>query len=381
MIVNRSTAVSLSIFVALVLLTATTALLLRPRPIVLASTPTQPLTIAVGDEEVCTGSNLIANPSFEGDYPVYIMPAPGHPDCQTWSPDQPNQVCERVKLADDWHPYWLDTPRTEPWMNIQPEYVPSLPHEIPPRVRSGEKSQHYFSFWSTHEGGMMQQVSAVENGRYCFSSWGQAWSSRETLPGWVSDPNDHGELFQRVGIDPTGGTDWQSPNVVWGEMRMQYDEFGLFSVEAVAEAETITVFLWSRPNIPVKHNDVYWDDARLTLMESAQVTSGGLTKLLDVDKPTAVTHTIGISITETLAWSASLDPAGTLPASLSQMSGSSSSDVDLSFDSAGLSSGTYTTTVTVSVTPTVPGAPFTIPVTVHVVPELYETFVPLAVRP
>ena len=378
---NRRSAVFLSTLFALIMLTATVALVLRPRPVVLASTAAQPLTIIVGDDEVCAGANLLANPSFEGDYPVYIMAAPGHPDCQTWFDDQPNQYCERVKLADDWHPYWLDTPRTEGWMNIQPEYVPSLPHEQPPRVRSGDKSQHYFSFWSTHEGGMMQQVSALKDGRYCFSSWGQAWSARETLSGWLSDPNDHGDLFQRVGIDPTGGTDWQSPNVVWGDMRMQYDEFGLFSVEAVAEADTITVFLWSKANIPVKHNDVYWDDASLTLLQSAAVAPGEITSLLDVDEPTAVTHTIGVSVTPGLTWTAALDSAGTLPATLSQVNGSSSTDLALTFDSTGLLPGIYTTTVTVDVTPAVAGAPFILPVSLYVVSDLNELFIPLVLRP
>ncbi|MCA9897515.1 MAG: hypothetical protein H6654_16805 [Ardenticatenaceae bacterium] len=373
---KRSTAVSLSILFALMLLTATVALLLRPRPVVLAAVP-----LMGAGAEVCTGTNLLTNPSFEGEYPVYVMPAPGHPDCQTWFADQPNQYCERVKLADEWHPYWLDTPRTENWMNIQPEYVPSLPHEQPPRVRSGDKSQHYFSFWSTHEGGLMQQVSAVANGRYCFSSWGHAWSSRETLSGWLSDPNDHGDLYQRVGIDPTGGTDWQSPNVVWSEMRMQYDEFGLFSVEAVAQADVITVFVWSKANIPVKHNDVYWDDARLTLLESVLVAPGEIASMVDVAVPTAVTHTIGISLTGNLTWTASLDPAGTLSANLNQTNGTTSSNLSLTFDSTGLPAGTYTTTITVDVTPTVPGAPFAIPVTLYVVPDLHQAFLPLLERP
>ena len=378
---NRSTAVSLTILSALFVLTTAAALLLRPRPVVLAATPQQPLTTTIGDEAVCVGTNLLANPSFEGSYPVYVMPAPGHADCQTWFDDQPNQYCERVKLADNWHPYWLNTPRTEGWMNIQPEYVPSLPHEQPPRVRSGEKSQHYFSFWSTHEGGLMQQVSALENGRYCFSSWGHAWSSRETLSGWLSDPNDHGQLYQRVGIDPTGGTDWQSPTVIWGEMRMQYDEFGLFSVESVAEADTITVFLWSRPNIPVKHNDVYWDDATLTLEHAASVVPGELTTLLDVAVPTAVTHTVAITVTPGLTWSATLDPAGTLPASLSQSSGSSSATLALTFDSSGLATGTYTTLLRIDVAPAVPGFPVALPVELHVVPELYTNFMPVVIRP
>lgn len=227
----------------------------------------------------------------------------------------------------------------------------------------------------------MQQVSALENGRYCFSSWGQAWSARETLPGWLSDPNDHGDLYQRVGIDPTGGTDWQSPNVVWSEMRMQYDEFGLFSVEAVAQADTITVFVWSKANIPVKHNDVYWDDATLTLEQAATVEPGALTSLVDVDGPTAVTHTIAISVTPGLTWTASLDSTGTLPASLGQTSGSSPTDLTMSFDSTGLTTGSYTTAVTVDVTPTVSGSPFVVPVELLVVPELHETFLPVVIRP
>ena len=379
---RKVTAVFLSIFLALFVMVALVALLLRPRPIVvLASPEQQSVTVTVGGEEVCAGTNLLSNPSFEGEYPVYVMAAPGHPDCQTWFDDQPNQYCERVKMADDWHPYWLDTPRTEPWMNIQPEYVPSLPQEMPPRVRSGDKSQHYFSFWSTHEAGMYQQIPALVNGRYCFSSWGQGWSARETLPGFLSDPNDHGELFQRVGIDPTGGTDWQSPNVVWGEMRMQYDEFGLFSVEAVAQAETITVFTWSRPNIPVKHNDVYWDDATLTLLQSVDVQPGQLTTLLDVDVPTAVTQTITISVTPGLTWTASLAPAGTLPVSLSQQTGSDSADIDLTFNSSGFMTGSYSTTVTVAISPTVAGSPFIVPVTLYVVPEVYESFLPVTLRP
>lgn len=227
----------------------------------------------------------------------------------------------------------------------------------------------------------MQQVSAVANGRYCFSSWGHAWSSRETLSGWLSDPNDHGDLYQRVGIDPTGGTDWQSPNVVWSEMRMQYDEFGLFSVEAVAQADVITVFVWSKANIPVKHNDVYWDDARLTLLESVLVAPGEIASMVDVAVPTAVTHTIGISLTGNLTWTASLDPAGTLSANLNQTNGTTSSNLSLTFDSTGLPAGTYTTTITVDVTPTVPGAPFAIPVTLYVVPDLHQAFLPLLERP
>jgi hypothetical protein len=111
------------------------------------------------------------------------------------------------------------------------------------------------------------------------------------------------------------------------------------------------------------------------------VQPGALTSLVDVDVPTAVTHTIGISVTPGLTWTAVLDPSGTLPASLSQTSGSASTDLELTFSSNGLSSGTYATTVTVEVTPAVPGSPFTVPVELLVVPDLHKTFLPAVLRP
>jgi hypothetical protein len=336
--------------------------------------------VIAGNGEVCSGTNLLENPSFEGDYPVYIMAPPGHPDCQTWSPDEPNQYCERVKLADSWHPYWLDTPRNEPWDNIQPEYVPSFPAEIPSRVRSGEKSQHYFSFWSTHEAGVYQQVEVIPNGEYCFSVWGQAWSARETLPGFISDPDDHGELYQRVGIDPTGGTDWGSPNVIWGEQRMQYDLFGLFTVSAVATAETITVFTWSRPNIPVKHNDVYWDDAMLTLAQYNGVTPSSLAAMVDQDLATTVTRTVQISTAESIGWTAELQPGGTITPTLSVNSGTGSGDLDLIVASAGLSPGSYQATVTVTFTPDYLNEPRQITLQLFVVEEIYPHYLPLTGR-
>lgn len=328
--------------------------------------------------EVCTGTNLIFNPSFEGTYTGYKMPPPGHQDCGGGN----GTDCSRAQMAPGWHPWWRAAPRTEVWMNIMPEYKPSLPHETPPRVRSGGKSQHYFSFWSTHEGGAYQQVAAVPSGRYCFSAWGHAWSSRKTLPGYVSDPNDHGELYQKVGIDPTGGTDWQSSNIIWSDARMQYDQFGLFSVEAIAQANTITVFLHSRPNIPVKHNDVYWDDAWLSRADYLQVQpASGIGVLLDVDEPKTVKRIITIDLTTGLTWTASLDPAGTLKPTLSATSGQAGQILEVTINSQGLAVGAYDTTLTIHASDGVSGSPATIPITLRVAADVRELYIPAVLKP
>ncbi|MCB9419721.1 MAG: hypothetical protein H6667_07950 [Ardenticatenaceae bacterium] len=329
----------------------------------------------------CLGTNLLTNPDFEGEYTTYIMPPPGHPDCQTWDPLMPNQTCERAQMPAGWAPYWRDDPRPETWINIMPEYTASTPDQVnPDRVMSGDRSLHYFSFWSTHEGGAYQQVTAVPGGLYCFSVYGHSWSAR-TSTDWYSDPDpDNGELFQKVGIDPTGGTDWTSPDIIWSDERKQYDLFGLFAVEAAAQADTITVFLYSRPNIPVKHNDVYWDNATLTVPQM-QIQTSQIGVLADDDIPRVVTQTVVIDLTAGFTWTASLDTAGTITPVLSMAEGDAGQNLAIILDSTGYLSGTYTNTLTISSAADVVGSPAEIPVVLWVVPEVSNVYLPAIMKP
>ena len=71
-------------------------------------------------------------------------------------------------------------------------------------------------------------------------------------------------MRMRIGIDPTGGTNPWAGSIVWSEEQNPLDAWSLFSVEAVARANSVTVFTSSAPDYPSKHNNVYWDDASLT---------------------------------------------------------------------------------------------------------------------
>ena len=330
----------------------------------------------------CTGPNLLNNPDFEGEYSTYIMPPPGHSDCQTWDPSEPNQYCTRAQMPAGWIPYWRDDPRPESWINIMPEYTDSTPDQVnPDRVLSGSRSLHYFSFWSTHEGGAYQQVTAVPGGLYCFSAYGHSWSAKTSID-WYSDPDpDNGELFQKVGIDPTGGIDWNSPDIIWSEEREQYDTFDSFAVEAMAEADAITVFLYSRPNKPVKHNDVYWDAATVQRQMRLDVTTSQLGLLADVAVPQTITQAVPISLSPGFTWTASLDEAGTLTPILSTHSGSASDPLAITIGSSGYPTGIYTTTLIVSSADDVVGSPAAVPVTLWVVPQVEQVFLPAIVKP
>ncbi len=187
--------------------------------------------------------NLIRNPGFEGEY-------------SSW-----NYVNE-AQVAPEWTPWWRNRTEADPPATFfRPEYKKADGYIYPNRVRSGAAAQQWFTFYSSHQAGMYQQVFNVTPGvRYRFTIWAQVWSSVKDNPDYSTEPA-YPNL--QVGIDPTGYWDpWQS-TVVWSGTYAFYDTWGQLSVEAVAQKDTITVFMRSQPEFTVKHNDMYWDDAEL----------------------------------------------------------------------------------------------------------------------
>lgn len=177
-----------------------------------------------------------------------------------------------------------------------------------------------------------------------------------------------------------GGTDWESDNIIWSDARLQYDEFGLFVVEATAQADTITVFMHSAPELPTKHNDVYWDDAVLAIDKLLTVSTEAIFLMMDVDEPTIVTRTIEIEVTPAMSWTAVLNSGGTLIPQLSVAAGSDDTLIEISIDSSGLAVGTYTASFTISSGAGVANSPTTILITLAVVPEIWDNFLPFIKR-
>ena len=70
----------------------------------------------------------------------------------------------------------------------------------------------------------------------------------------------------RVGIDPTGNNNWSADTVVWSAYFNPLDQWQVACVEAVAERDVVTVFLWASPDGPRQNQDVYWDDASLVVV-------------------------------------------------------------------------------------------------------------------
>ncbi len=191
--------------------------------------------------------NLLQNPGFEGGYGPYVpQTAQEHADC-------PHGVCNTAQVPPNWRPWWIKARSSD----ANPEYKPAAPFTN--RIRSGSNAAQYFSFYRTHEAGFMQQVSVPTNATLQFSVWGQAWLSNSDSTS--SDANVW--INMRVGIDPTGGTSPTSANIVWSNTLNPFDAYQQLSVQAQARGNRVTVFTYSRAEYPLKHSDVYWDDATL----------------------------------------------------------------------------------------------------------------------
>jgi len=167
-----------------------------------------------------------------------------------------------VEVANGWHPWFLFGSEEEQkdGYNKRPEYKPQdarlYGHA---RVREGTFSQKWFNTYATHHAGILQQVNVPANSLVTLRAYAWAWScSKDT---W--DASDS-KYCVRVGIDPTGGTDWASPNVVWSPENCATDQWVQLTVQAQAKGGTVTAFLRSDAEYRVLHNDVYFDDACLT---------------------------------------------------------------------------------------------------------------------
>ena len=212
------------------------------------------------------GPNLLQNPGFEAPFVKQC--------CEPVPQYLPNTPIGEVQVAWGWQGWWLqpgDAQHPSAGGNPswhRPEWREANCGPVCANsVRSGNDAQKYFTFWSVHDAGMLQQVSGVTPGALLrFDVYMQAWSVNAAY----GLSNHEQTMGMRVGIDPTGGTDAFSPNVVWSTPFDTYDTWGLYSVEATAAGSVVTVFTRSTPHYGNEHNDIYVDDASLV-----EVGAGG----------------------------------------------------------------------------------------------------------
>lgn len=206
--------------------------------------------------------NLLTNPGFEAPFQSHGG-SPPREVAQGWTP---------------WH-----TPKSEDmpsYQNAQPIYGPTAPDT--PRIRSGSNAQKYYNdLWHTHDGGVYQNVEGITPGAELrFSVYVWVWSSGHENVDLSEEP---GDVTVQVGIDPTGGTDPYSSNIVWSIAVSQYDAYRSYSIITTAADDTVTVFVRSQVELPVANTYLYLDDA--VLAETVEFVASTDTPVPPTDTP------------------------------------------------------------------------------------------------
>jgi len=250
---------------------------ITPVALVCAALITLTLATPLASHAQIVGQNLLTDGDFESP---------------TWRAQ--DGISELV-VAPGWRAWYVDVGRIRSYVKqpsncdtadpacywMRPEFNSANFSEFPNRVHNGFKAQKYFSYGRMHEGGLYQQVVGIQPGATLrFSIYMQAWQcSKSSACGENGSRSDEpAEMHLRVGIDPYGGTDPFGANIVWSPEAPAFDRWVQFSVEAQAKGSAVTVFThsraewdWARVN-----NDVYLDDASLTIMEEGDMLPGTL---------------------------------------------------------------------------------------------------------
>jgi len=119
-----------------------------------------------------------------------------------------------------------------------------------------------FTSYSRHHYSLGQRVPVAFRTELSFYAWVFPWSSSQDKFG----ESVGGSYRVRVGIDPFGGVDPESRYIKWSHKEPGYKAMDVLQeliVEAVAEAGMVTVWLQGDCEWPLKHNDAFWDGARL----------------------------------------------------------------------------------------------------------------------
>jgi hypothetical protein len=153
----------------------------------------------------------------------------------------------------------------------------------------------YIATESHFIGGIYRQVPVATGNTYYANI---VWLVFDSLVNDKSVYDKVGGIGRKMGIDPTGGTDPRSPNIVWGPENTRNDckICGSQEVTAQAQADTITVFLriddrW-RPraaekgfNVPPTKDQFWLDDIGLKQVGGEAAPPPTPTPLLPTDTP------------------------------------------------------------------------------------------------
>ncbi len=203
--------------------------------------------------------NLLVNGDMEGNYAM-------------------QDGINEVKMPNGWRAWWVEGGGSADWDNMRPEF--DTGQLVFNRVHSGQLAVRYFKIFAAYTAGIYQTVGNITPGTNLeFTVWGHSWSCLDwdkchDAAGNVFTDADPIAIHMKVGIDPYGGTDPHSANIVWSSELGVVDHYQQFRVQATAQADKVTVFTYANQDWPAQNQDTYWDDASLHVVGAAPAGGG-----------------------------------------------------------------------------------------------------------
>lgn len=213
------------------------------------------------------GVNLLVNPGLEGIGRPSDSSTPNHGN---WTRDTyTGAQYGEIFTPEGWVTWWSES---DDFKRPECKVIPNEPpfNGTPSRIHQGYYSGLCFTFFGKQNAGYYQVVRNIPAGSVVEGSfYAHAWSCGQDDPP-LSCGDEHGFYF-RVGIDPNGGTDPFSGNIVWSSPYYHYDNFGMVGpVQATVGASgAATLFVQAYGKWPLKHNDAYMDSASLKMVTPA----------------------------------------------------------------------------------------------------------------
>jgi LysM repeat protein len=210
------------------------------RRTILALLALQLLTLGNWQASRAQDQELLNNPSFESYYESNGTLVP-----TGWT------LTSSVPVSSSGHTWPGESRSGASWnVNATRTVFTMIAYQIVPGVRAGSKLR--FSAWA-NVFTCNRETSCIEDGR----------SYR------VSDQGSQART--RIGVDPKGGTDPNSPNVVWSAFIAPFDQFQQMIIDFTSQNDNgVTVYLYATQSVGMLLNHVYWDDASLQLLRPGQ---------------------------------------------------------------------------------------------------------------
>lgn len=213
------------------------------------------------------GTNLVTNPGFEG---IGQSVTNNSPRSGNWTRDTfTGAQYGEIFTPEGWVTWWQEGEFKRPECKVIPNEAPF--NSDPNRIYQGYYSGMCFTFFGKQNAGYYQVVRNVPPGSVVEGSfYAHAWAcSDDNPPESCGDPYS---FYFQVGIDPNGGTDPFSQNIVWSSPAYHYDVYGMVGpVQAtVGEGGAATIFIKAYGKWPLKHNDAYMDNPTLKLVSQGE---------------------------------------------------------------------------------------------------------------